>query len=719
MSTSADTDFVSKQRNRGLIAYAFLAQASRVEGDLMSGLMPIFKPIAKLHEGQKFEPAEFAKDLGDVYGLDVNPWAIEDLIPRLEKAGLIARFRLTDELHEYRYSKIDEEFGEIKESDLRALVDYFVEFATPLLKDRNEPLDRNMLENALFDQLVNPEFLGIVLKPVDKRERGSTLTMNKRDEQDEWDESTIERSKMDVLCASFILDAYNNYPEFYELIVRVANGALLSEVVLNLQDPGATIELKDLVVVLDTPFLMALLDLSNEKACSAATAIAVQLKAHGAELAVFSHSVDELKDNLKAAISSVESGRGHGSTARRLEHGAFNKYAKSVLHNPIPRLKQEAIREINPPTSASSLQFYSESDEELFFNSLGVFDNNLAQERDAQSIAAIMRLRAGRKAKVGNLPKTKYIFLTSNAWLAQKSQEVLARQRVLSQDEVPPAISDKYIAGLLWVLYGGVAKEIPRQVLLANCAAALEPRSDIITKMHAFLSQLDDKKAEYFKVLMSEERGGQYLMQLTLGDSHFLTDENASVVLEAMKKSLIEKHEAETARKLEDLNDSYEAQARELQEKIDNLQERELTITSDLQSAEEVVDRLSATLEKEEKRKILKAIHTVDRNTGRLTLVIGILMGGITAIAAHVAGQLNPKSNVTYLLAAISGVIVFVGFWRIPDMWLTKAMNRYRELRLKKLLAAEGLADFNLSVDWEQLTYTVDETTPRMNAETG
>lgn len=44
-----------------LIAFAFLAQATQVEGDLMSRLTPTFKPIVKQGVGRRFDAHEFEK----------------------------------------------------------------------------------------------------------------------------------------------------------------------------------------------------------------------------------------------------------------------------------------------------------------------------------------------------------------------------------------------------------------------------------------------------------------------------------------------------------------------------------------------------------------------------------------------------------------------------------------------------------------------------------
>jgi len=81
--------------DRALVAFAFLAQASRTEGDLLSGLAPLFRPLAKALAGQRFEGSEFTAEVAKRYGIKVNSWAVEDFAPRLEAAGVLQKVQLS------------------------------------------------------------------------------------------------------------------------------------------------------------------------------------------------------------------------------------------------------------------------------------------------------------------------------------------------------------------------------------------------------------------------------------------------------------------------------------------------------------------------------------------------------------------------------------------------------------------------------------------------
>lgn len=712
---------IAQKPDRSLIAYAFLAQATRGKGELISGLAPIFKPIARLHAGERFDSNEFSKNVEKIYGLRVHPWAVEDIAPRLEKAGLLVRVRHSDKVHEYSYAEISEEFDSVTEEDIRQVIHRFLEFAKPILRQNNLPVDERALEDGFLAQLVDMNFVSILLKPDRSNEdsrKDSTLTVKKPAEQTEWAQTNAARAKIDVLCAAFIVDTYHNDQNLYTMLMQIASGALVSEVILNLQDPGQTVSLDGLTVILDTPFLMSSLNLSSEEAHTFALEICNQLREKGAQLAAFSHSVEELKDNLKAVIGNVREGTGFGATARRLRGAAFASYAAAVLENPELRLKQDHMRIIEAPKRQDSFQYFTGDDQEKVMASFGFFSNQLAQERDAESIAATIRLRRGKRVKMGRFATAGYLFVTENPLIAERTQEFLRRRKLFLDGEVPPAVSERYLAGLLWVIFGGKGKDLPRHLLLANCAAALEPRTDVVKQMHRFLSEIDPKQAEFFRTLMTEERAGQYTMQLTLGDSSLLNQDNAVAVLEQVTNSLIEKHMSDMSAQQSELKARHEADAALLKGVADELRNElldseaaKLGIQQELKQSNEHARKLAASVaaEKisrlEEKRKLAEgcvreaakyetAVHIL------IAVAVATLVGAITWFGILDSQNLEIKGASSIVV----WFLTFIGFGKIFDVVFGGHMQKFRDNVYRQKLVKLGFdSDVDsFEVDWEK-----------------
>lgn len=705
--------------DRSVVAYAFLAQTRRSGDDLLSGLMPIFKPIAKLKEGERFDAKEFASLAGELYGLSVSAWAVESLAPRLEATGVLARVQLAEEAHDYVYAQINEDFSEVTATDVTYVLDRFTKFAQPLIAEKGlQHEDDESLKESFLQHIVDLDFVGILLKPTRSDDNGGRpkLSLPRSDEQRDWEDDKLKRAKIDVLCASFIVDIYQHDPPLYELVARITAGALLSEVVLNFQNPEVDVPLNQLRVVLDAPFLMDVLDLAGQEAGRVASEVCDQLRKNGARLAVFQHSVDEMKENLAAVESAVEVGQGHGPTARRLADPRFRAYVSAVRQSPQVRLEKEKIAIIDAPRGPRSFQWFTEEDEERFCRSLGYYQNRKAQDRDAASVAGVMRLREGWRVRTGKFQACRTLFVTSNPWVAKRSKEALQRARVYEESDVPPALTDRYLAGLLWVLYGGTAGELPAQVLLANCAAAVEPKADLIKRMHKFLIGVDEKQAEYFQALMTEERAAQYLSQLSLGDSSYITQDNATIVLENMKQALIEQQEKERAAERKEYEHRLEQQAEQFDKQRNQIEEdrrqaqvevmraraETTSVRADVQRLEDEMLRDRRKREEDDRRAVELGVERA-RSWYRIAHWGVAFLVAFTALGAALLANQASSSYLRWIGLAGSAVLVALGFWKIPDMVLGQWMLQFRDRVLHRFLASRGIGTEclnQLSIDW-------------------
>ncbi|HEC73015.1 MAG TPA: hypothetical protein ENI26_01435 [Methylophaga aminisulfidivorans] len=729
------------KQKRSVIAYSFLAQTSRGEGDLLQGLTPIFKPIAKSHANEKFQPEEFAAIIDSLYGIKVHHWAIEDLIPRLESAGIIYKVKITDEIEQYHYSEIQEEFNEVTEKDIKHVTEAFVAFSNPILEFHGLAIDSETLEDAFLNQLVDMDFISILLKPDRSKEdskSNKTISLKKSKDQEEWENEISARSKIDVLAASFIIDTHKTKPKLYDLIMRVATGALLSEVILNIQDPEVDVSLDGLSIILDTPFLMSYLDLSSPELHGFAIEICDQLRAKGAKIAAFEHSVDELKDNLKAVIERTKYGQGSGQTSIRLRQRSFEVYAKSVLSNSELVLEKADIGLIKNPDTPHVYQYFSEENEKELESKLGFYRFPLAKQRDAKSIASVVRLRRGNSHQMRELSECRFLFVAENTSLVRNASEFCIRSKIYTERDIPPALSEKYLSGLLWVLYGGKGHELTKHLLLANCAAALETRSDIISRMHNFLSDSNEGKLELFESLMTTSRAGQYVMQATLGDSTLITENNVPEILEKVKTALIEKHHIQSLQEKDDLKQYYDNQLKAKESEIQTTAE---TYTQELSDKTTEIERLAEIVNAGEQKNIHLS-HEVDRTREsyeqleksiadkaleRKVLVskqVNLLLDDakkykrslklrvslLTALFLAIVSLICDFNEVNALInLVVLTLVTFVSILFVPDYLLSKYIDakckKYFEVRVNKLFVTDSeLSDLN--IDWFNLVIT-------------
>mgnify|MGYP003673775285 CR=1 FL=1 len=640
---------------------------------------------AKVHTGEKFKPSEFASFAADLYGLKINPIAIEGLTPRLEKAGILQKFQVDDKTHEYAYAPIEQEFDDVSDKEIKYLLEKFLTFCR-VLKNHNDTLDidEDKLKSEFLAHIVNMDFIGVLLKPEKPiGQSPNTLTLPKKAEEAKWVEEKEAKSKVEVLCAAFVARLYNEEPDTYKLLTRITAGALLAEVVLNFQSPETNIALSGLRVVLDAPFLMGLLNLSSEESYEATKEICDLLREKGAELCVFQHSVEELKSNLQAVINAFNKKEGFGPTARRLLKQTFYSYAISMKDKPEYRIASEKIKIIKAPAAKDSFQWLTQEDENKLFRSLGYYQNNKAQEVDTESVAGVIRLRRGNRAKMDKLHTSKMIFVTSNPWIADRTAQCLVQLNLLSQDETPPCMSDRTIAGLLWVLYGGQSGDLPAHILLANCASTLDPKPDLIRQMHTFLTDIDDKQAEYFEALMTDNRAAQYLSEATLGDSQYINEENVVQILDHIKSALVEEKNVEHNKHIDSVIAKHSVKLEELEKAASSARDEKIDVETDLLKAKSELNKTTALLEQKEQEKIdklekqlTKAVNHAKRKVRTLILLIAFGVVVVGSAISGLIGYLTTSIIFGSVGIVISVLVSVVGFWKVPDLLFEKFIEK-------------------------------------------
>lgn len=542
--------------DRQLITYAFLAQTNPVQGDLLSGLAPIVKPIARELAGQPFDANEFSQRVEELYQICIHPWVADDLAPRLEKAGLLVKTQVTARFTSYAYAEISEEFDEVGVDDIRRVLQRFVNYARPLLARQQLAMDDAQLEDIFLRELTSLDFHSALLRPGrspapggEPTVRTSTLRIPTSIEVEEiTDTAAVAEpeapalSDVTILCAGFILAMYQAEPQLYDLILRIATGAMVAEAVLNLQSPGGNTSLTGLRVVLDGPFIMALLDLEERNSTAYARTLCDQMCQQGALLQVFRHSVDEVQKALEGTLRAFEDGNGKGALARRLGVRTYRQYVMSVLQNLEDAIGRQKVSIVTAPTSDDSYAFFSAEDERAMAEYLGYYENYLARERDAASVAAVMRLRRSRRVSMGRVHQAQVVFVTSNIRVAERADHFTVSRQMRVAREVPPVFTDRQIASLLFVMFGGQGKELTQYQLLANCAKALEPNNDVMRNMHRFLSGLDPIRAAQFRAVMTEDRASQHFVQLTLGEGCISSSQDATAIVEQIERQLGEEN---------------------------------------------------------------------------------------------------------------------------------------------------------------------------------
>ncbi|EGH72303.1 hypothetical protein PSYAR_17240 [Pseudomonas syringae pv. aceris str. M302273] len=566
--------------DRPLLAYAYLAQTGE-QNDILSGLVPIVSPIAQESAGKPFNAVELCEKLENLYGIEIHPWVTEELVPNLVKAGILIPSDVTTGVVRHFYASA-ERFESISsvETDVRTLVSEFISYCGPLIPTE-EMLDDVELEKFFLNQLVSLDFHSALLKPgvpIKVMPEGRGVLSLKREKVEEQSALTAETRRTDrlkLLCAAFIVKLKDDSSKLLGCLVKIASGAIVAEYILNLREPNSTTSLTGMKLYLDGPLVMSYLDLSEPQACIYITVLLERLAAKGAILCIFKHHLEEIADNLRAALATSNQGNGHRATYRRLRQAGFKAYVESVLSNLEMSVRRKKITVVSAPDGPEI--YFSKNQQSELSAKLG--GSIHARERDAAAIAAVVRLRQGNVSAKGDFHQAQHVFITDNASVARRAALFLREDKIYSDRDVPAAVTDRHLAGLMLVLFGAQAStQLAHQKLIANCASALEPSQELLSSIMTFLSGLDENRAEHFRAIMTTQRSAQYMTRFMLEQGMTLDKvDDAEQVLEYLENKWKDELKAENQQETERVKAEYE----------DALKlERELSVTAALEKAQ-------------------------------------------------------------------------------------------------------------------------------------
>ena len=173
---------------------------------------------------------------------------------------------------------------------------------------------------------------------------------------------------------------------------------------------------------------------------------------------------------------------------------------------------------------------------------------DLPSERDAKSVAFVMRSRGGKSSP--SLDRNRASLISSNVNLADIARRFCVERALLKGNQIGPVLHKRQLSAMLWLALGSEAKkEVTRRELLQRCADVVRLNPNVVRKARNILASYDASKASQFEALISTPRASQMIMDLTLGIPDVISRKNIDEILEEIKTSTIQdektRHEGE------------------------------------------------------------------------------------------------------------------------------------------------------------------------------
>jgi hypothetical protein len=610
---SKEQDFIPKE----LIAFAFIEEEYSKTGDITRGLMPLFTPILANKPNAIFDPKWFASAVEEAYDIPMSVLVAEGMVARLTDIGLL--YQDSTNANIYKISPNQKTNANLIITEFEALLNDYIKFSSKVLENINFEISKEKIENALLKRFTNQKFLSILDRPEKNFYTGKTIKL-KKVELDE-DEVIDQEQILDVITANYALHVFETNKDNYNLLTKIASGALIAEVVLTLQTPSPDEKLSNVTLLLDGPILLDFLDLSTVELKSFSQDLFDLINKLNIKKAVLNHTIEEMKGTIHGPLEMAQRNQlPFGPLGDRIRndtnHAAYARAVYDGLEDILKKLDIEII-EYENYAQDEYLSYCPNDIEEGLRNNLGRAHESLERRiKDAQAISTVLRMRGNKALHPQSITDTNYLLVTRNDAVANRSRSYLMYKKLIDDRDFPPSLTDRQLAGLLWFSAGGSLATISSKKLIANCSYVMHPRTDIVSKMRQCLSNINEEKAEIFTLLMRDGRAQRCLVQSTFGFTSIITTDNAEQLLDEIKKATA----AEVMQKASEDIDKINLQNEEkIQQIISQNTEEKISKESEIFNLNLEQQQLNEKLEESEKahsKEIndLKSDFTIFRN---------------------------------------------------------------------------------------------------------
>lgn len=451
-------------------SYAFLyAALKRTEisanpvRDVLDCLIPFTAPYINRIAGTQVTTDGLQKNLKSNFGFDIPLYAIDQLMPALQKAGYV-EYRRVAKCYIARKGDHDYEFVKAEiASEFDKVVGSLERYATIVGFEHRPP------SGGWGDALIR--FLKSSVDGADSKIANIKGVL-------------LEPMKIEsAIVGAFIKNSYENDGNIYSNILNIFMGILVEEFISSVSEIGSIDLTRPVNVFFDTAVLLRLLGCSGNLLRTATEELARYLQDLGFKIFYLSGNESEVAGIFDTIIHVKDTGKElEGETAAAIASGDVSMSDIRMLQNTFP--ERLAAMGVFPAEELEKSAFDNakyQIDERGFSEYLkqnalrGGRGYSLSnRENDAGYLGAVMRLR--RRLHTPDLASCGYVFVTSNKFLAHVSRRYLIDQRVIRPQHCPPMLAVGQVATILWLMKDqALEPDKAGRELLSNCYAAFRP----------------------------------------------------------------------------------------------------------------------------------------------------------------------------------------------------------------------------------------------------
>jgi hypothetical protein len=468
--------------------------------DIVESFVPLIAECLRQSGDKPISALDLQKAVEAAFGLKIPIGALQGILERCKKRGYVRQAQGVYVPVKKALDNVD--FGAARAEALRqhrCLLDKLRAFAK----------DRYQIEWSEED--ADAALLGYL-------QENSLPVLAAATEGDPLPKPTKQSRRTKHVVSAFAghLDEADSYG--FTCLETVVKGHVLSTVLFYPDLGQVQTKFEDLDVYLDTPILLPAIGYSEEGLRVQCQEMLDLLRELGANLKCFHHTEEEV-----AGVLEAESARMRGNMQEPSEYSTSKLFTLAEVEEMLAKLptvlNRLGIVIVDTPDWAE------EPDEGALDDAIEGeihYVRERAREKDVKSLAAVYRLRGGRR--MVHFERAEAIFLTNNTTLARASGEFF--RDIEGGGGVPLCMTSTLMTRLAWVKKPMGRPDLPRHLVIASSYAALNPSSAL---WREYLDEVERRRgsgeitdAEYH-FLRSSREAREALVEKTLNDEQAFT----------------------------------------------------------------------------------------------------------------------------------------------------------------------------------------------------
>ena len=344
----------------------------------------------------------------------------------------------------------------------------------------------------------------------------------------------------EFVISKFVTHAVESDTAAFDMLDTIVRGSFLCNVILYPETGSIAKHFQGATFYFDTKFLLRALGLTTEAQADACRELLGLLHKQHARLACLRHTLDEIHGVLRALENSILYDRMEHWYGETFAHVLDSRWSASDVRLFADQLERSleglhvTVRERPSATSAAATVDELRLREIIEQRSgYGGYKNPAALSRDVDSLADMFRIRKGMFPR--DIESSHGVFVTTNSPMASASVEFMREQYSEFRDSsVPLCILDWVLTTLVWLKAPELAPELPRQRLIADCFAAVQPPERLWLR---FLDEVDKLNeagnitADDANILRYSLTAREALMDVTRGNTGAFSEGTVEEIL--------------------------------------------------------------------------------------------------------------------------------------------------------------------------------------------